>query len=184
MSVKSRRYPVVLSVPVNLRTYFPSVTARNFFGTISIRYDFDKNSDKLEDIINEVKACFERELTQEKLSEHMNRLIALEHNAFMRIVPLAVKDVVLKFANYLNNRGITATLSNVGRIKVNEKLEPYISMFNCFNSARRPQIAICSYKDKLVVSFASPFEDTDIQKNFYRSLTAEGVNITISTNAW
>lgn len=184
MPVKGRRYPVVLTVPVNLRTYFPSVTARNFFGTISIRYDFDKNSDKLEDIISEVKAGFECELTQERLSEHMNQLIALEHNAFMRVVPLAIKDVVLRFANYLSSRGITATLSNVGRITVREELEPYISMFNCFTSARRPQIAICSYKDKLVVSFASPYEGTDIQKNFYRFLAAEGVKITVSTNAW
>lgn len=30
MPARSRKYPVVLSVPVNLRAYFPSVTARNF----------------------------------------------------------------------------------------------------------------------------------------------------------
>lgn len=182
MPARSRRYPVVLTVPVNLRTYFPSVTARNFFSTINISYHFGKNSDRLEDIIQEVKEAFARELTEEKLRTHMNRLSALEHNAFMRVVPLALKDVILRIANYLSDRGITAALSNVGKIKTVEELSPYIHMFNCFTSARRPQICMCSYGDRLVVSFATPFTSTDIQMLFYRMLTKEGVDIVVASN--
>jgi hypothetical protein len=51
MPARGRKLPVVLSVPVNLRTYFPSVTARNFFAAVNIGYDFSKSSDQLEDII-------------------------------------------------------------------------------------------------------------------------------------
>lgn len=183
MPVRSRKYPVILTVPVNLRTYFPSVTARNFFGTISIKYQFGRTKDGLEEIINEVKKAFEQELTEENLREHMNRLSALEHNAFMRIVPLILKDYVLRFATHLSDRGITATLSNVGKITIAKELAPYIQMFNCYMSARRPQIGMCSFGDQLVVSFASPFTTTDIQKNFFRMLTLEGVNITVSSNS-
>ena len=43
MPQRARKLPVVLSVPVNLRNYFPSVTARNFFATVNIGYDFGKN---------------------------------------------------------------------------------------------------------------------------------------------
>lgn len=179
---RQRKYPVVLSVPVNLRTYFPSVTARNFFGTINIRYDFSKGSDTLEEIILAVKEGFSLELTQEKLKEHMNHLSSLEHNAFMRVVPLVIKDYVLKFANYLSDRGITATLSNVGKVTVSKELAPYIEAFNCFTSAKRPQIGICSFENNLVVSFASPFTGTDIQKNFFRYLSTEGVPITVTSN--
>jgi NRPS condensation-like uncharacterized protein len=182
MPVRSRRYPIVLSVPVNLRTYFPSVTARNFFATINIKYNFSDYSDELEDIIGVVKESFTRELTQEKLKTHMNKLSSLEHNAFMRVVPITVKDMILKFANNLNDKGITATLSNVGKINISPEFAPYIQMFNCFTSARRPQIAICSYEDKLVVSFTSPYIGTDVQKNFYRYLVSENIPITISSN--
>lgn len=182
MPARSRKYPIVLSVPVNLRTYFPSVTARNFFATINVKYDFSTSGDDLEDIIREVKESFERELTQEKLKAHMNRLSALEHNAFMRIVPLIFKDMVLRYANRLNDKQITATLSNVGKITISPPLAPYIKMFNCFTSARRPQIAICSFQDNLVVSFTSPFIGTDIQKNFFRYLTNENIPVTISSN--
>jgi NRPS condensation-like uncharacterized protein len=183
MPNRARRYPVVLTVPVNLRTYFPSVTARNFFATVNISYHFGKQSDKLEDIIQSVKNSFARELTEDKLRTHINRLSALEHNAFMRVIPLVVKDYVLRFANYLSGRGITATLSNIGKITVTKELAPYIHLFDCFTSARRPQICMCSFQDRLVVSFVSPYNSTDIQKNFFRMLTTEGIEITVGSNS-
>ncbi|NLL72113.1 MAG: hypothetical protein GX237_01110 [Clostridiales bacterium] len=182
MSARSRKYPVVLSVPVNLRAYFPSVTARNFFSTINIKYDFTSSSAKLEDIIIEVKESFERELTQEKVTANMNRLLALEQNAIMRLVPLTIKDMILRVADRINDKGITTTLSNIGKVTISPELAPYVNMFNCFTSARRPQIAICSFQDKLMVSFTSPYKETDIQKNFFRHLTNEKIDVTISTN--
>jgi hypothetical protein len=182
MPTRSRKYPVRLTVPVNLRTYFPSVTARNFFTTVGVSYDFSKKSDKLEDIIMEVKAAFASELTEERLRQHINRLSALEHNVFMRVIPLVLKDYILRFATRLSDRGITATLSNIGKITVAKELVPYIHLFDCFTSAKRPQIAMCSFGEELVVSFTSPFVGTDIQKNFFRMLTQEGVAVAIASN--
>jgi len=182
MPARARKLPVVLSIPVNLRNYFPSVTARNFFAAIKIGYDFGKNSDKLEDIISSVKESFSRELTSDKLKRHINKLSALEHNTFMRIVPLVIKDYVLRFASYLADRGVTAALSNIGRVTVSEELAPYINMFDCFTSVRRPQVCMLSFNNKLVISFASPYTSTDIQKNFFRMLSEAGVDITISSN--
>lgn len=182
MPARGKKYPVVLSVPVNLRTYFPSDTARNFFTTINISYDFGKASGDLDDVIKVVKETFERELTEEKLREHMNRLSALEHNAFMRVIPLVWKDPILRLANNLADRGVTASLSNIGRVTITKELMPYIHIFNCFTSVRRPQIAMCSFGDRLMVSLASPFTATDIQKNFFRILSGEGADVCIASN--
>ena len=182
MPARAKKQPVILNIPVNLRTYFPSVTARNFFTTINIGYDFGKDSERLEDIIIAVKKAFTKELTQENLSRQMNRLSALEHNAFMRVVPLMLKDYILRFANYLSDRGITSSLSNVGKIEVSEELAPYIHLFNCFTSVRRPQIAMCSFEDRLVVSIDSPYTASDLQMNFFRMLSEEGITIKIASN--
>lgn len=182
MPARGHKLPVVLSIPVNLRNYFPSVTARNFFATINISYHFGKNSDKIEDIIYSVKEAFKKELTEDRLRTHINRLSALEHNVFMRVVPLVIKDYVLHFASYLADRGVTATLSNVGKVSVTKEFAPYINMFDCFTSVRRPQVCMLSFEDNLVISFASPFTATDIQKNFFRILSESGIDIVISTN--
>lgn len=182
MTERGKKHPVVISVPVNLRQYFESESARNFFSTINVSYDFGKQSPELTAVIDSVSESFKRELTQEQLKEQMNRLAALEHNLFTRAVPLVIKDITLKAANILNEGGITAALSNIGKISVAKELTPYIRQFSVYTSARRPQICMCSYGDVLTISFTSPYTDTDIQKNFFQSLAKKGIPVVISTN--
>ncbi len=182
MTERGKKRPVIISVPVNLRNYFESESARNFFGTVNIGYHFGKNSTDFKDIIISVNGSFNNELTEERLKNHMERLAALEHNVFTRAVPLALKDITLQLANRVNERGITAALSNVGKITIPAEFAPYIRQFDVFTSARRPQICMCSYGDNLVVSFTSPFTDTDIQKTFFQALTRKGIDVIIAAN--
>lgn len=182
MPSKAVKKPVVLSVPINLRPYFNSNTARNFFGTMNISYDFSKYSAELNDIIQIVNDSFKKELTMEKLENHLYKLMALEKNPFARIIPLTLKDYTLKIANYVKDLGLTSSISNIGRINMPNEFKSFINKFIISVSARRPQVLICSYEDNLVISFVSPFHDTDIQRNFFQFLSSKGVNIQISTN--
>jgi NRPS condensation-like uncharacterized protein len=182
MPARRKNRPVVLSVPVNLRNYFESESARNFFSTINVGFHFGKNKINIEEVIESVSDSFKRELEEERLLVHLNRLASLEQNGLIRIVPLPIKDMVLKLANQIAERSITSSISNVGKITVAEELKPFIKQFSVFTSARRPQIAICSYEDKLVISFTSPYNETDIQKTFFQTLSHKGIDVKIVTN--
>lgn len=177
-----RNHPVVLSVPINLRQYFESYTARNFFSTMNISYDFEKNSPDFEEIIKLVSEQFSKGLTKEELDYHMYRLISLEKNPVARVIPLTIKDYILKVANYINGKGITSSISNIGRINMPPEFEPYIHKFTICVSARRPQITLCSYNDRLVISFTSPFEETDIQATFFQFLAKNNIDVEITSN--
>ena len=86
MPARSRKYPVVLSVPVNLH-YFPSVTAR-----ILVPFPFAINwsrEDSLANIIEEVSWHFKR-VDRGEIEGKNEPIVALEHNAFMRVVPLFI----------------------------------------------------------------------------------------------
>jgi NRPS condensation-like uncharacterized protein len=174
--------PIVLSVPINLRQYYESYTARNFFSTMNISYDFGKNSNSLEDIIKSVHESFKNGLTKEKLDLHLYRFMSLERNPITRIIPLPIKDFALKIANYINDMRITTSISNIGQIKMPSEFSEYINKFTICVSARRPQITLCSYKDNLVISFTSPFEETDIQRIFFQYLTNNGIDVQITSN--
>jgi len=63
-----------------------------------------------------------------------------------------------------------------------QEFDPYIRQFSVFTSARRPQITMCTYGDRLVISFASPFKETDIQRTFFQFLAKKGIEIEISSN--
>ena len=62
------------------------------------------------------------------------------------------------------------------------EFEPYIHQFSICVSAKRPQIVLCSYGDRLVIGFTSPFEETDIQRTFFQFLSNTGVDVEISSN--
>lgn len=180
-SIRSYHLPVVLTVPVNLRKYFQSGSARNFFGTINISYQFDSTEVSLEEMIIYVADYFKKELTQEKVEQRMNELAALEHNIFARLVPLFIKDISLQIANAFFERSVTTALSNIGQIIMPEEFSPYISFFDVFVSTRRLQICMCSYKDIMTISFTSPFISSNIQKRFFRTLTDMGIEIMIDS---
>lgn len=182
MTLLNERHPIVLMVPVNLRQFFPSETTRNFFGLISIRYDFKKNSGDFEDILKSVDKTFKHELTRERLSKRMNALAALEYNPLVRVAPLPLKYIILRYAKQFNSRGQTAVLSNVGRISMPKELTKYIKLFNVFMSTIKLQLTLCSFEDNLQLGFTSGLISTDIQKNFFRTLTKNGIDVEIRCN--
>ena len=182
MSLRDKKLPIVLSVPVNLRNYFPSETARNFFGVINVAYDPAEYDGSIESIIRSVKASFERQLKQDQVELTMNSYAALEHNIAVKVVPLTIKNLVISVINARMQRGITGTLSNVGKITVPEEMEPYIQKFSCFMAAPEVQVCICSYKDELVFGVASAFIEQPVIRNFFRKIVDLGINVVLESN--
>jgi len=182
IAARHKKNPVVLSIPVNLRKYFDSETARNFFGVINVDYNFNGNSSALDDVIIHLQKCFKERLTPENLSSRINGLASLEHNYLLRIIPLKIKDISLQIANNIVDKTNTSTISNVGRIEMPDVIKPFISSFDIFVSTNKLQACVCSYEDKLRVSFTSAFVSTDIQRRFFRTLTSMEIPVDIVTN--
>lgn len=182
MPKEKREKPIVLSVPVNLRGYYNSSTARNFFSTMNISYDFKKNSSDFNDIIEYVDKEFKRNLTEESIQIKLAKFMNLENNPIARIVPLSLKDLFMKIADKINDSKITSSISNVGIIKIHKEFEKYINQFSICVSAKTPKITFCSYEDRLVITFTSPYMETDIQRIFFQFLSDKDVNIEITSN--
>lgn len=177
-----RKRPIVLTVPVNLRGYFESETARNFFGIINAGYTFSENNNDLDQIIQALNQSFKQQLNKENLIASASQYLAIERNPIIRFVPLTVKDMVLKIANKIAGKQNTCTLSNIGRVVMPECTEKFIEKFSVYNSTERMGVWVCSFKDKLTISFTSAFKSTEIQKNFFRSLTDMGFEVDIVSN--
>lgn len=182
MTFLDERKPITITVPVNLRNYFHSESARNFFSIINVSYKFKSSSDTLEEIIAQVKATFEKELTKDRLGRRMNSMMALERNIFAKIVPLTLKDISLRIANNTAQRQVTAALSNLGRIKMPEEFRSYIRLFDVFTSSNRLQVCMCSYAENTVISFTSPLQNCEVQRSFFCTLSELGAEAEIVTN--
>lgn len=180
MDIKERKKPIVIAIPVNLRNYYPSYTVRNFFNAVNISYKYSGES--LEEIIKVVNAEFKKNLDKENVKNKMNNMAILEDIFILRLIPIFIKDFILRYAYKWTDFYQTMTLSNIGIIEVPKIYQNYIDYFDVFISTSKIQICMCSYLDKLLLSFSSQFINSEIEKNFFRYLINEGVNITINTN--
>lgn len=180
--LRLKKRPVVLSIPVNLRNYFHSQTARNFFGVINVDYDFSKGSAELREVIEALKIKFKENLTPEVLEKRINKLASLEHNLILRMIPLSIKDLVLKIANSIVDRSYTSTLSNVGVINMPSDIKPFIYSFDIFVSTNKLQACVCSFENQLRISFTSAFVSREIQRRFFKTLTDMGIPVVIESN--
>lgn len=179
---EKKRRPVVITVPVNLRNYFESGSARNFFGVINVGYHFGTGDGRLEDVISKVSAYFKENLNEETMRRRMYELGSLEHNVFARFTPLAVKDFFLRIGYRYSMNEVTGSFSNMGSVKMPDALMPYIELFEVFVSTEYLQICTCSFQDILTISFSSAYVNTEVQKNFFRRLTQMGVAVVIASS--
>jgi len=182
MSRRAAARPVVISVPVDLRKYYPSSSARNFFTTINVGYDFSCRPHELEAVAAHVHRRFRAELTEERLGAHVNALCALEHSLPLRLVPLVVKDGLLWAAARVAEGQVSASFSNVGKIHMPAEMAPYIQLFGAFTSPNKLQASVCSFQDRYVICFAGPFRGHDVERAFFRHLAQLGVEVEIATD--
>ncbi len=180
MELKARKKPIVVTVPVNLRNYYPSYTVRNFFNAVNISFKY--NGEDIADIIKVVNEEFKRNLTKENVENKMNNMAKLEDIFILRLIPIFIKDLVLRYAYKFTENYATMTLSNIGIIDIPEVYQKYIDYFDVFISTSKIQLCMCSYLNKMLLTFTSQFVNSEIEKNFFRYLTAEGINVTINTN--
>ncbi len=183
MTMREKKRPIYITVPVNLRKYFPSKTIRNFFHTISVSYRL-KEEDSFEDILRSVDKQMKENLTMKAINDKMSDTVFLENVFILRLIPRMIKDFVLKLSFEITRKVHTMTLSNIGIVEMPEVCRPYIDYFDVFASTDGIQVCLCSYLDQLMISFTSHFLNAEIEKNFFRNLTAQNIAVTIQTNVF
>ena len=168
------------SVPINLRQFFPSTSARNFFATVRVEHTFGEGADELGDLCRSLEAQFRPRATPQALDQKLRRFIRFEQSPMLRIFPRVLKDVVLRAINRGNNRGLSVAVSNLGRVVLPEPAESRVGRMLFHVSAVRPQFCAISHDGLLTVSFTSPFIETDHVRDFVRQLTDSGVDVSVA----
>lgn len=177
--------PVRSAVPVNLRPYFDSVTTKNFFVMVSAEFWPEKESYRFEEVLQIVKDSLRSQIKKENLEDIFSYNVSNEKNLAMRAVPLPIKNLAIRSVYTKSALANTTTVTNIGNVKVQEAYEPYIEMFHSFLAMSKGQLlkgTICSYQDTLVFTFSSLFADPVVQKIFFRTLAAEGMDVKIESN--
>ncbi|MDO5033218.1 MAG: alpha/beta hydrolase fold domain-containing protein [Eubacteriales bacterium] len=173
---------ITISVPVNLRSFFPSQSSRNFFATITIGYGYEGTEPSFSELCQAVKDQYSLQVTKDNLAAKLYSFYEFEENLALRPILRPLKDLVLKLSAKLEDRKHTTALSNMGKLRLPEEISPFIKKVALAISARRPQFVCISYGDNFNLSFCSPYRETDIQRHFLRFLRSQGVDIMLAAN--
>ena len=179
------KHPIRIAVPVNLRPYFNSNTTKNFFAIVSAEFHPTEDAYTFEDVLQVIQKDLKSQLMKENLEELFSVSVANQKNMFLRIVPLVIKNLVMRLVYNRSALAYTSTITNVGAIKFDSVYEPYIKMFRAFIAMSKGQSlkgTVSSYQGTLVFTFSSIFADTSIQKEFFRKIAEDGVTVQIETN--
>ncbi len=178
MPPRKRNTPVTISIPVNLRKYYPSHTARNFFNNVNVTHVFDRDI-TLSDLAAEFDVSLKEQLTEESIKKQMDNYETMEYVAPVRAVPLFIKQLVIKNVTKTVDSKVSMVLSNLGVQKPPKEVENEIENYNGFCSSNNLFSTIFTYKDDLTLGVSSPYANTGVVKNFVRGLTDSGVKITV-----
>lgn len=181
-----RLRPVKIAMPVNLRRFFPSKTLRNFITMIYPGIDPRLGDYTFEEIVIQVHNYMRFYINEKLLRGDITTNAATQRNPFIRVVPLFIKDFVVKnFYTMVQDHNSSAGLTNMGAFKVPEGMKPYIERFDIYMGqpfSRRTNCAIISFEDTLTVNFASSIKETDVEKYFFRKLVQDGIHVKIESN--
>lgn len=176
MPALQKTNPITISMPVNLRNYYPSETIRNFFNSVYVTHTFS-GEETLEELAVIFDKKFKEQLTPEKIAIKMHNYEKLEQFFFVRMVPLFIKNPVVNFFTKRENKSVTAIISNMGKLKVPTPIDTYIDGYAAFCSSEKMFITITTYEDDLTFGIASPYKNTGILKRFFKGIADNDIEI-------
>ncbi len=178
--------PVRIAMPVNLRRFFPSKTLRNFITMVYPSIDPRLGEYSFEEIVTQVHNFMRYYINEKFLCGDITTNAATKHNFLIRVVPLFVKDLVVRtFYTRVQDKNSSAGLTNMGALNVPADMKPYIDRFDIYMGqpfSSRTNCAIISFEDILTVNFASSIVESDVERHFFRRLVQDGIHVKIESN--
>lgn len=181
-----RQKPVALAIPVNLRSWFPSGTLRNFMLTLRPCVDPALGEYTLEDLIRYVHHFMGLSLNRPEMRAAVTGNVSFTRNRFLKIIPLLLKKPIMAFSYWLVAvRPFSATFTNPGAVLLPPSMASHIRRMEVIlGQATRPSphCAAISCGDVMEVTFAGTGVSSETERLFFTHLVREGVPVKVISN--
>ena len=177
---------VCMQIPVNSRNQFPSQTLRNFSVNYNIPIDPNWGDYTFEEVLRHLSLSLRLMNNPKHLSVMFAANIAMEKNPFMRFIPILVKDLAVGLVFVFGAEKTTTSLfTNLGMAKVPDEMMEHIENVTLMPSPGRlngARVGGASIGNKMAITFANMYSNTDIEREFFRFLVKEGIPVKIESN--
>ncbi|MDD3048619.1 MAG: hypothetical protein PHQ89_01335 [Bacilli bacterium] len=181
-----KNLPITVCIPVNLRNYFKSTTMNNFFTSINVSVNYFNRHYSFDELLKIISTKLKQELEPNILIKKFKGYVSFQKNIFARFVPLFIKEIILKMSvEIVGKNNVTSTVSNVGSITLPSVLNSFVDKLEIVTYPDRYlplKIGICSFDNKLSITFPFAIADKEIARYFFKFLSKKGIEVSISSS--
>ncbi len=182
----SRRRPVKIHLPVNLRSVFPSETLRNFMTLTTPELDARLGEYEFDEICEIIKHRMGLDITPKYMSGMIAANVNIERNPLVRIMPLPIKNIAMRIGyDSYGEKKACLTMSNLGVVRMPEEMSRFVERvdFMLGSQSNAPyNCAVVSFGDTLNLNFIRDIESAELERRFYEVLRDMGLPVMVESN--
>lgn len=185
--IRKKLKPVKISIPINLRKFYPTNTKRNFASYVNIGIDPRLGIYTFNEVLKAVHHQMGVEVTEKNLNAKFSTNVIAEQNKLLTLTPLFLKNIALKIVfNMVGDRKTSTVISNLGNIVLPEEMQQYVDRIDFLVgplSRNRVTCAVASYNGKLVINFIRTIKESMLEREFFTYLIKLGIPVKLSSNS-
>jgi len=179
--VYNDKRPVKIALPIDLRRRFDSKTLRNFVCFKNIKMNKTDFKELLVDINEQLNS-----ITKESCLESINSNVKAQKIFFVRVVQLALKNLILKLNyNLFGEATSCTTFSNIGYVKLPEEITDKVESLEFVNGRTKTSsfwVGAVSVNNVLTIGISNKLEEQDVIREFIKRIASFGIKIELATN--
>ena len=186
MPQRSRRKPVKVLLPVNLRNLFPSRSLRNFASYITPEIDPRTGDYTFSEICAAVHHRMGLENNTHTLRAKFAANVASEKSPVLKVMPLFIKNIAMKAVfNAVGERKSCLCLSNLGAVELPEVMAPYVRRVDFIigvQAAAPHDCGVVSWNGTMYINCIRSIQEPELELHFYRVLHRLGLPVKVESN--
>ena len=183
---QSRRAPIRILLPVNLRKLFPSTTLRNFAMYFTPEILPKLGFYEFKEICNVIDHSKGIEVTPKRMSMRIAANVGSERMLAVKLMPLFIKNIVMKAVfDAVGEKKSCLNMSNLGNVQLPEVMVPYVQRMDFIlgTQATTPyNCGVITFRDSVYVNFIRNTRDAALERHYHRVLQELGIPATVESN--
>lgn len=183
---RSRRKPIKVLIPVNLRSLFPSKTLRNFALFVTPELDPKLGDYRFDEICRAVHHKMGMEVTAKQMSTKIAANVNSEKSPLLKAMPLFVKNAAMKAVfDSVGEIKSCLCMSNLGLVRLPEVMEAYVRRMDFIIGvpSKAPyNCALLSYGGTTYINIVRSIQEPELEMAFYKALRELGLHVKVESN--
>jgi hypothetical protein len=184
---EKRLKPVKVCVPINLRSFYPTRTMRNFASYVNVGIDPRYGAYSFDEVLSAVHHYMRSEVTEKQLNAKFSTNVRTEARKALRLTPLFIKNIAMKLTFYaVGDRKSSTSISNLGAATLPDEMAQYVTRMDFILGPLSRNKVVCgaiTYQGTLVLNFLRTIKESEVEHEFFRYLVKLGVPVKVESNA-